>query len=103
MQTEETANAPREERNLFLRVLFAVLFFIPFYFVTNALVQGVVTGIAGAHTNSYAEGQAVAGPAVTNFYNKYGPIVLGGQVLAYAVLCFLRWVPGVGKYKRRKR
>jgi hypothetical protein len=103
MQTDDTTNAPQKERNIFLRILCGVLFFIPFYFVTNAMVGGVVGGIAGADTKSYAEGEAVGGPAAANFFNKHGLMVLGGQLLVYAVLCFLGWVPGVGKYRKTRQ
>ena len=92
----------RKERNIFLRILFAILFFIPFYYVTSAIVGAVVGGIAGAHTDSYAQGAAAGEPAVVNFFNKYDLIISGCQILVYAVLCLLRWVPGVGKYKRGK-
>lgn len=85
-----------------MRLLFAFLFFIPFYYVTNAIVGGVAGGIAGAHTKSFQEGAAVGGPAATDFLNKYGLVVFLSQILVYAALCLLRWVPGVGKYKKAK-
>jgi hypothetical protein len=103
MDNDASNMTQREERNIFLRILFAFLFFIPFYFVTEAIVGGVVGGIAGANTMSYAEGAAVGGPAAANFFNKYGLIVFCCQALVYAALCLLRWVPGVGKYRKAKR
>ena len=95
----------REEQNLFLRILCAFLFFIPFYFVSNALVGGVVGGMAGAsaHADSYQAGAAAAGPAARDFFQKYGLILFISQVLAFAALCLLRWVPGVSKYKKARR
>lgn len=104
MPNEDSEQAPKEERNIFLRILFAVLFFIPFYYVTDAIVGGVVGGIAGAQAqaDNYQAGAAAAGPAAVKFFNSYGLIVFLSQILVYAALCLLRWVPGVGKYKRAK-
>jgi hypothetical protein len=92
-----------EERNLFVRILCCVLWFIPFYYVTGAIVGGVVGGIAGAHAKSFQEGAAVGEPAAQAFFNKNGLFVLAFQIMAYAALCLLRWVPGVSKYKKAKR
>jgi hypothetical protein len=94
-----------EERNIFLRITFCVLWFIPFLFVTNSIIGGVVGGIAGAHAHadSYQAGAAVAGPAVQDFFRKNSVWIFCYQILAYASLCLLRWVPGVGKYKKVKR
>lgn len=99
-----TRTTDREERNIFLRILFCLLFFIPFYFVTNSIIGGVVGGIAGAqaHVDSYQAGVAVVGPAVQEFFRKNGLFIFGNQILAYAALCLLRLVPGVGKYKKVK-
>lgn len=94
-----------EERNLFLRIMFCVLWFIPFFFVTNSMIGGVVGGIAGAqaHADSYEAGVAAAGPAVQAFFQKNSLFIFGNQILAYAAFCLLRWVPGVSKYKKVKR
>jgi hypothetical protein len=93
----------REERNIFLRIAYCVLWFIPFYYVTTAIIGGVVGGIAGIHAKSFQEGEALGTPAVQAFYDKNGFFVVAFQVMAYAALCLLRWVPGVGQYKRIKR
>jgi hypothetical protein len=100
MNDAETSD--REERNIFLRILACVLFFVPFYCVTSAIIGGVIGGIAGANASSYAEGAALSKTAAVNFFNKYDLLITCCQVLAYAALCLLRWVPGVSKYKRRK-
>jgi hypothetical protein len=99
----DDSNAPREERNLFVRIACCVLWFIPFYYVTTALIGGVVGGIAGIHAKSFQEGEALGTPAVQAFYNKNGFFAVAFQIMAYAALCLLRWVPGVSKYKRTKR
>ena len=100
---KDNSNTRREERNPFLRIVYCVLWFIPFYYVTGMIVGGVVGGISGAHAKSYQEGVAVAGPAVQAFYEKNGFFVVAFQIMAYAALCLLRWVPGVSKYKKVKR
>jgi nitrate reductase NapE component len=103
MDNDASNTTQREERNIFLRILFAFLFFIPFYFVTSAIIGGVVGGTAGTHAGSFQEGEAAGGPAARNFFQKYGLIVFLFQILAYTALCLLRWVPGVGKYKKVKQ
>jgi hypothetical protein len=105
MADERTEATELEERNIFLRILFGFLWFIPFYFVTNSIVGGVVGGIAGAHAHadSYQAGAAAAGPAVQDFFRRNSLIIFCYQILAYAALCLLRWVPGVSKYKKVKR
>jgi hypothetical protein len=97
------SNAQREERNLFLRIACCVFWFIPFYYVTTAIVGGVVGGMAGLHAKSFEEGKAAGGPAVQAFYDHNGFFVVAFQIMAYAALCLLRWVPGVSKYKKIKR
>jgi hypothetical protein len=99
----DDSNTQMEERNLFLRIVYCVLWFIPFYFVTGMIIGGVVGGMAGIHAKSFQEGAALARPAVQAFYDKNGFFVVAFQVMAYAALCLLRWVPGVSKYKRTKR
>jgi hypothetical protein len=94
----------REERNIFQRITCCILWFIPFYYVTMAIIKGVVAGIAGFHANTtFQEGETIGPPAVQAFYDENGFFVVAFQVMAYAALCLLRWVPGVGKYKRMKR
>jgi hypothetical protein len=99
----DDANAPKEERDLFLRISCCVFWFIPFYYVTTAIIGGVVGAVAGIHAKTFQEGEALGPPAVQAFYDKNGFFVVAFQVMAYAALCLLRWVPGVGKYKRTKR
>jgi hypothetical protein len=91
----------REERSIFQRITCCILWFIPFYCVTKAIIKGVVAGIAGFHANTtFQEGEAIGPPAVQAFYDKNGFFVVAFQVMAYAALCLLRWVPGVSKFKK---
>lgn len=105
MSDETASTTELEERNLFLRIVFCFLWFIPFYFVTDSIIGGVVGGMAGAqaHADSYQAGAAAAGPAVQDFFQKNGLFIFCCQILAYAALCLLRWVPGVSKYKKVRR
>src|ERR1700733_4055333 len=99
----DDSNPQREERSLFVRIACCVLWFIPFYFLTGMIIGGVVGGMAGIHANNFQEGEALGPPAVQAFYDKNGFFIVAFQVMAYAALCLLRWVPGVSKYKRKKR
>jgi len=105
MPDEPTETTEFVERNIFLRIVFCFLWFIPFCFVTNSIIGGVVGGMAGAqaHADSYQAGAAAAGPAVQDFFRKNSLWIFCYQILAYASLCLLRWVPGVGKYKKVKK
>ena len=38
-----------------------------------------------------------------DFFRKYDPIIIIGQILVFAVLCYFRLLPGVGKYKKLKQ
>ena|ERR1700733_9405016 len=97
------SNTQREERNLYLRIVCCVLWFIPFFFLTNIMVEVVVAGIAGFRAGSFQAGAAVGQSAVDGFFKENYFFIFAFQVLAYAALCLLRWVPGVSKYKKKKR
>jgi hypothetical protein len=99
----EDSNTQREERSLFVRIVCCVLWFIPFFFVTNIMVELVVAGIAGFKAGSFQAGAAVGQSAVISFFQENYFFIFAFQVMAYAALCLLRWVPGVGKYKKVKR
>jgi hypothetical protein len=100
----EDSNDKKEERNLFVRISCCVLWFIPFFLVTNILTEIVVAAIAGLRTGgTFQEGAAVGQSAVTDFFQENYLFIFAFQLLAYWGLCLLHWVPGVSKYKRTKR
>jgi hypothetical protein len=93
----------REERSMLVRVVCCVLWFIPFYFVTNIMVEIVVAGVAGFKAGSFQEGKAIGQSAVNDFFQENYLFIFAFQLMAYWGLCLLGWVPGVGKYKKTKR
>jgi len=90
------------KRNIFLRIIFGISWFIIIYLVTNFIIGGVVGGIAGASANNYAAGSAAGREAGVAFFHKYGLIVLIIQILSTAVLSLFGILPGTGKFKRNK-
>jgi hypothetical protein len=107
MNQKDSNDIQWEERSIFFRMLCGFVWFLPFCFVTNSLIGGVVGTRAwsqsGSQSDNYAAGAAVAGPAVQVFFQKWCVVIFLAQVLAYAALCLLRWIPGVGKYRKVKR
>jgi hypothetical protein len=95
--------ADRVERNLAVRIIFGVLWFIGFRILTGALIGGVVGAIAGASTTSFEAGQSAGYHASIDFFRKYGVIVFVVQVLSFIPLCLFGLLPGVRKYKKVRR
>ena len=101
----------RPTRNVFLRILFGFLWYVLFYNLTYMLIGGVVGTQAGIHNGSnaastiktYDAGFAAGRDAGMDFFRKYDPIIIMGQILVFAVLCYFRLLPGVGKYKKLKQ
>src|SRR5579863_9580980 len=104
--------SPRPTRSMFLRIFFGFLWFIALRIATSAIIGGVVGGIAGVNhanqadpqagvTGNFQTGIGVGAQASMDFTRQYGLYVLIGQVLLFAVLCYFRILPGVGKYPKR--
>jgi hypothetical protein len=92
-----------KERSLFVRTACCILWFIPFFFLTNIMVEIVVAGVAGFKAGSFQEGKAIGQSAVNDFFQENYLFIFAFQLMAYWGLCLLSWVPGVGKYKKTKR
>lgn len=103
--TPETQATPAQtrERNLAVRILFGVLWFVGFRILTGALIGAVVGAIAGASTTSFEAGQRAGYHASVDFFHKYGVIVSVVQVLAFIPLCVFGLLPGVRKYKKLRQ
>jgi len=107
MPDEDSNNPQWEERSFPLRCIYGLFWFFPFCFLTQSLIGGVVGALAwsqsGKQSDDYAAGAAVAGPVLQAFFQKWWLVIFLAQILAYAALCLLRWVPGVAKYRKVKR
>jgi hypothetical protein len=111
MENQTTDTTPRATRNIFLRILFGFLWFVLIYFVTSALVGGIVGGIAGAGvadpqagmSGNFQAGANAGRQATLDFMRKYGLFVFLSQIVLFVVLCFFGLLPGVSKYKKSKR
>jgi hypothetical protein len=92
------------KRNIFLRIIFGVLWFIPIYLVTQITIGVIIGTIAGASTSTHTAeaGRAAALSAYVAFFQKYRLIVFCLQILLTVVLSFLSILPGTGKFKRKK-
>jgi len=99
MSDASPVSTQRPKRSLFLRILFGFLWFVAFYFLSNIFVGAVVGGIAGASTTTFEAGAMAGQQASIKFFEKYGVIVFLLQVVTFAILCFFRLLPGVGKYR----
>ncbi|MGI9249691.1 MAG: hypothetical protein ACR2PR_00595 [Pseudohongiellaceae bacterium] len=94
-----------EQRNIVIRILAAVGWFILIYFGSNMLISGVVGGIAGAGVGGagdFEEIMAATQQATNEFFARYLLIILAGQVGLFALLAYARMLPGTTKYKKNK-
>jgi hypothetical protein len=92
----------KPKRNLFLRIIFGILWFIPICFVTNIIIGGIVGVIAGTSTQSYDAAYEAGQLASIIFFQKYWLIVLFFQILFTTVLSCFGILPGTGKFKMKK-
>lgn len=88
------------QRSVIVRVLCGTLWLIPVYLVTHMAVGAIVGGIAGAGTPSYEAGYAAGHEASLVFFQRYGTILLAGEVLLTAWLSLTGVLPGTGKWKK---
>lgn len=86
--------ATRPPRPLWLRSVFAVLWFVPLYFVSNILIGAVIGAIAGATTTSYDQGFAAGQAASQAFFQQWGLLVLALQIALTVLLSWRGWLPG---------
>lgn len=89
----------QQERHIALRVIALIFWFILFYIGTNMIVGGIVGAVAGSSTKSFGAGYAVGQQASVEFFQQYGVAVLVVQVIIFALLAYLRKLPGTSKYK----
>ncbi len=92
----------KSKRNLFLRMVFGIVWLIPISFITNIIVGAIVGTTASAPTQNWEAGYAAGYAASTSFFQKYGLVVFLAQILLTALLSFFGILPATGKFKRKK-
>jgi hypothetical protein len=97
---EFTIQKKKPERNIFLRIVFGILWFIPIYLATGMIIGAIIGAIAGAATHSYEAGYISGREASANFFHQYGILILLLQIFLTAALSFYGILPGTGKYKK---
>jgi len=89
------------QRSIFLRILFCALWFIPIWLVSQIGIGAIVGGITGASAPTYEAGYSAGQAGATEFFHKYGLLVLGLQIALTIVLSWLGLLPGTAKFKKR--
>ncbi len=104
--TTETKNTEKVNRNVFLRILYSIIWFIPCFIIFSAIVGGIVGAIigamAGSEVTTFSEGYAAGGQVVSKFMSKYGHYVNLSAIVIWLILSVLGILPGTSKYKRVK-
>ena len=98
----DQAGSPREKRNVFLRIVFSVLWLILIILTINMLLGGIVGGMAGAETANFGAGRAAGRNASLEFFQNYGRYVFIGELIIWIVLSVSGKLPGTAKYKKVK-
>jgi len=91
-----------EQRSVFARICFTILWFLPVVFVANMVIGGIVGGFAGTNTVTFQEGYDAGGKAAQDFFRQYGHIVLGGETVIWLGMSYFGVLPGTGKFKKKK-
>ena len=95
-----TSGPPR--RNVVVRIFAGIGWFIPIFFVSNALIGGFVGLLVSTGQEGYEAGQIAGRNAATAFFQENGLIVMAAQILFALGLSIRGVLPGTGKYKRAK-
>ena len=97
----------QKERNIILRRSLSVLWFVPIYFVTNAIISlclGVMITIF--HPQDFLnaqEGYNYGYEYSQGFFQKYSFVIFIFQALLTFVLSLFEILPGTGKFKKNKK
>lgn len=94
----------KKKRNLFLRILFSLLWFVPLFLITNMIIGAIVGGISGAQlpssqsslSDAFLTGYTTAYNASAAFFQKHGGIVFIFQVILWLWLSISGRLPGTG-------
>ena len=82
------------------RILFGVLYTVVLYFISLAVVGGILGGVAGARASRIGGDAAEAGRLVgTQFAQEWGWLVLIISLIVVGLLVIKGWLPGTKKTK----
>jgi hypothetical protein len=90
----------RIERPVLMRVVFGVLWFIPFYLAINMTVGAIVGATAGSGVEGFDAGYSAGQAAGQAFFARYGALLLLAEVALTAGLSVSGVLPGTGKWKK---
>ena len=91
-----------EQRSILARICFTILWFLPLVFIINMVVGGIVGGFAGTNTATFQGGYDAGSRAARDFFRHYGHVILGGETVIWLGLAYFGFLPGTGKFKRKK-
>jgi hypothetical protein len=104
---EQTEPQTLKKRNIFLRILFSIIWLIPLVLIVNVVIGAVIGGFAGSGVETtgnvqidYEAGYQAGQSATNDFFSKYGGIVFFIQMSLWLALSILGILPGTGKYKK---
>jgi len=101
MESDQTERS-QIKRNVFLRILFSILWLVPIMLIINVIVGAFVGGMAGAETTSFETGRIAGEEASLEFFQNYGRYVFIVEVIVWAALSILGKLPGTARYKKLK-
>jgi len=89
------------KRSLFARICFTILWFLPIVVVINMLVGAIVGGFTGGSGTTFQEGYNAGAIASANFFENYGQIVFGIELVIWLGLSYFGILPGTAKFKKK--
>jgi hypothetical protein len=98
------------ERNIFIRIILAVIWLILTIFIGHILAGGIAGGMAGSEiptagldmSGAYEAGQQAGAQAAAELMANHGGKIILAEVILWLVLLVLGFLPGTTKYKKKK-
>jgi hypothetical protein len=98
------------QRNMFLRIILAVVWFMIILLVGNMVAGGIAGGMAGNQVQTagldmagaFEAGQQAGAQAAQELMANHGGKIFLAEVIIWLVLLVLGLLPGTTKYKKKK-
>ncbi len=93
-----------EKRNVALRIIVSLLWFLPVTILINMIVGGFIGGFSASNKPpmTFDQGYDVGKNASQQFFYTYGQIVFLAEAIIWFILCFKGVLPGTSKFKKAK-